>query len=590
MMRVSTMSRNVRSSSTTGCSRATSTTGPSRWAATSRPAFRPQLTPRQMLRLGVFGGKYMTDCRDEFPAELVRAREAVRGAARRPPQLLRRQRLAIARRVAAERLDPSAGSARLVPVVLSLLHGPPDRRRRPSDSPLAGGGAARRRDPDQLRAGRSDCRRRQRQAVLHWAYDSRRSDWRPAESAVGRCDAERSTPRQDDRPVRVGISSCLLGEAVRFDGGHKRDTVPDRDVRAVRGMGAGLSGSGVRLRHAAGIDAPGARRERRAAAHRQDRRRSDRPARGRMRDGACRARVGAAVRLRAQEGFAELRPGARQGLRRQATSRPDPDADCSPRGCWSGSPTCRSRRKAGCRIPGCVRTSSSGCSRTARLRDLFSGRWDLGRAGALSHRAQADPDGAFARRRISSSGVWWPVRADLPRRDVQQRYSRAFMAALAVIATPRRHTNVLQHMAGYFKDRLDRESKAELLAAIDDYRQRAGAADRAADPGAPLRSGARRVVPGRPALPRAASQGADAPQSCLTESPTTAALQSVRNGCTQRGCSEVVLPCCRRIRGFLDHQARVPYRVIRLCGRVAASSRQELRERRERGERESGGV
>ena len=62
------------------------------------PEFRPQLSPAEMLRLGVFGGKYMTDCRHEFPARWFK------GA-----------------KLAPQGLDTFGRPPRLVPVVLPLL-------------------------------------------------------------------------------------------------------------------------------------------------------------------------------------------------------------------------------------------------------------------------------------------------------------------------------------------------------------------------------------------------------------------------------------------------------------------------------------
>ena len=54
-------------------------------------------------------------------------------------------------------------------------------------------------------------------------------------------------------------------------------------------------------------------------------------------------------------------------------------------------------------------------------------------------------------------------------KELSVRYGELFMKALAVKATVRKHVNVLQHILGYFKERLKSQEKVELLGVIDDY-------------------------------------------------------------------------------------------------------------------------
>src|SRR6185295_2917244 len=138
------------------------------------PQFKPELTPREMLALGIFGGKYMTDCRREFPKSwFARARLSPK---RRDPSLNcfgvdASQPLSEWKRKGWIHRDDPRGWFQWF---CRYYRG----RRHEDDARQIGRWNAIRRHVRQIEKncapGDVFCRPRQRQALLHWAYDSRK--------------------------------------------------------------------------------------------------------------------------------------------------------------------------------------------------------------------------------------------------------------------------------------------------------------------------------------------------------------------------------------------------------------------------------
>jgi uncharacterized protein YbgA (DUF1722 family)/uncharacterized protein YbbK (DUF523 family) len=273
---------------------------------------------------------------------------------------------------------------------------------------------------------------------------------------------------RSDEPVRVGVSSCLLGSEVRWDGGHKRERfltevlapfVEWVPVCPELELGMGVPREPVSLSRASGeLRMIGTRSGEdwtvamTAFAKRRTREiealelcgyvlKKDSPSCGMER-----------VKVKADAG-----PGRRdgRGLFAAALIEGMPALPVEEEGRLNDA-----------------RLRENWIERVfayRRLRSLFASRWTIGELVAFhaAHKLQLLAHSTEAYRKL---GRVVAHAKQTPRTELRDHYVDAFMAALAVRATRGRHVNVLEHCVGYLRDRVEASVRASLAAQIADYR------------------------------------------------------------------------------------------------------------------------
>lgn len=139
------------------------------------PEFKPELTPKEMLELGVFGGKYMTDCTDEFPKDWYKnAKLSPEG---KNPQL-NYYKVDASKPLSywqqkgwIYKADPRGWFQWYCRYFMGRRIPPEDERQ------IKRWKAFKRHKAQIIKNCKPkdlECRKKQRQALLHWAYDSRK--------------------------------------------------------------------------------------------------------------------------------------------------------------------------------------------------------------------------------------------------------------------------------------------------------------------------------------------------------------------------------------------------------------------------------
>ncbi len=274
---------------------------------------------------------------------------------------------------------------------------------------------------------------------------------------------------RDEGPVRLGVSSCLLGEKVRYDGGHKRNPFLTEQ------LGPWVEWVPVCPEVEAGLGLP------RPTMHL--------------------VRQGEEIRLVETESRRDHTKGLRSFARRRV--RELRSLDLAGYVLKKGSPSCgmakvKVRNEKGTSenvgvglfaaalreaLPN-LPVEEEGRLSNLRIREnfierifayqrlsaLFRGRWAARDVVAFhtAHKLQLMAHSTVAYRELGRRVA--EVKA-APRAEFRDAYAEDFMTALSKMATPGRNANVLQHAAGYFKKNLASTQRQELADLIHDYRE-----------------------------------------------------------------------------------------------------------------------
>jgi uncharacterized protein YbgA (DUF1722 family)/uncharacterized protein YbbK (DUF523 family) len=275
--------------------------------------------------------------------------------------------------------------------------------------------------------------------------------------------------RAKEPTIRLGVSTCLLGEQVRYDGGHKLDRY------LVNTLGLYVEWVPVCPEVESGLPTP---RESMRLVGDPEAPRLIAPKSGRdyteTMQSWARERLEklAAVKL---HGFIFKKDSPSSGLFRVRVY----DQNGMPRRIGTGI----FPREVMNRLP-LLPLEEEGRLHDIRLRENFIERvfvyyrWthlleEDPKPGGLVrfHTAHKLTLMAHSPSHYQEMGRLVAKAGSLPWEELVEKYGRLLMEGLEVLGTPGKHTNVLQHLMGFLKDALSRDDKAELLGLIEDYRQ-----------------------------------------------------------------------------------------------------------------------